>query len=71
MREYNMVLIALSVNCVANNVSDQVRGLAPPLGAGKDSAEGVAVLCFSVASTAALVYWRTIEIGAPPQLESK
>ncbi|WP_208527722.1 hypothetical protein, partial [Methylacidiphilum caldifontis] len=33
---------------------DQVRGLAQPLGAGKDSAEGVAVLGFGFAETSPL-----------------
>ena len=44
---------------------------APPFRAGKDSADGVAVLVFGFQRGVCCcsMYWRTMEIGAPPQLE--
>ena len=44
---------------------------APPFRAGKDSADGAAVLVFGFQCGVCCcsMYWRTMEIGAPPQLE--
>ena len=46
---------------------------APPFRAGKDSADGAAVLVFGFQCGVCCcsMYWRTMEIGAPPQLEAK
>ena len=44
---------------------------APPLRAGKDSADGIAVLGYQCGVCCCSMYWRTMEIGAPPQDEAK
>ena len=51
--------------------SDPVRD--KPRRSGKDSADGVAVLAFAsqCGVCCCSMYWRTMEIGAPPQLEAK
>jgi len=45
----------------------------PAVQAGKDSADGAAVLVFGFQCGVCCcsMYWRTMEIGAPPQLEAK
>jgi len=50
---------------------DPVRGNPRRLRAGKDSAHGVAVLGLQCGVCCCSMYWRTMEIGAPPQLEAK
>ena len=68
--------------CLYADVADPVRGEAPPFRAGKDSADGVAVLVFGFVEPSpsarfpcgvccGSMYGRTMEIGAPPQLEAR
>ena len=70
MRTNRKTILLACVITLAMTMTQGARQ-APPLRAGKDSADGIAVLGYQCGVCCCSMYWRTMEIGAPPQDEAK